>query len=121
MQSANEAMKKKAILVAVIALTLVAAVGAMSRSKMMANNVSVAGVQPSLASVAAIRPIRQARLLPVRLRWNTTPTARHTLAKRTSTPAGHLTPTFSVTRKLGRRTHTGTLWGRRSPTLRVIQ
>ena len=56
MQSANEAMKKKAILVAVIALTLVAAVLAMSRSKMMANNVSAAGVQPTLASVAATRP-----------------------------------------------------------------
>jgi len=56
MQSANVAMKKKAILVAVIALTLVAAVGAMSRSKIMANNVSAAGVQPTLASVAATRP-----------------------------------------------------------------
>ena len=56
MQSANEVMKKKAILVAVIALTLVAAVGAISRAKMMANNVSAAGVQPTLASVAAPRP-----------------------------------------------------------------
>ncbi len=64
MQSAAQTLKRKSVLVVVIALTLLAILGTISRSSALSKNLSAAGVQPTFANLATF-PRNSSGTMPV--------------------------------------------------------
>ena len=94
MQSATQNLKRKSVLVVVIAVTLLAAIETISRSSVLSKNLSAAGARPNLANLATT-PRNSSGAAPVpppQVERN--PERNVYSVKRTSTPAGPLTLTF---------------------------
>ena len=95
-----------------LAIALAAGLAIMVRSEVRA-----ADARRRTASSNPHPKAARSSAIPARVEQN--PTAKPTLVRHTSTQAGRLTPTFSATRRLGRKTPTSLPWASRSTILQA--